>query len=126
MRLRNLVLGAIVALAAAFVATCDNPNNPDNCIYTLAPASQTVAATGGNFGFVANRNTANGCSYAATTSAPWISITSGDTGQSGNTIGYSVAANISTQARTGTINVGWHGGSATFTVSQAGVAAAPR
>jgi hypothetical protein len=89
-----------------------------DCRYTLTPASQDVSGAGGSFAFVANRNTANGCSWVASTNSPWIALTGATTGQSGASVGYAVQPNTSGAGRTGTINVIWSGGSADFVVTQ--------
>ena len=90
-----------------------------DCRYTLTPASQDVPGAGGSFAFVANRNTANGCSWSASTSTSWITLTGATTGQSGASVGYAVQPNASGAGRSGTINVTWSGGSVDFLVTQA-------
>jgi hypothetical protein len=89
------------------------------CFYTVSPARQSVPASGGGFTFTANRNTPNGCPWNATTSTPWITLPGATTGSSPGVIEYSVAANPTAAARTGTITVGWSGGSVDFFVDQA-------
>jgi hypothetical protein len=89
-----------------------------NCTYTLSPASQDVPNAGGSFGFVANRNTQNGCSFAVSTTTPWITFTGPTTGLSGATVTYAVQANGTGAGRTGAINVIWSGGSVDFIVTQ--------
>ena len=89
------------------------------CIYTLSPTSQSVAGTAGSgFSFTVTRNTANGCSWNARTSTPWITLTGATAGGSPGTITYSVAESTVGVARTGTITVSWSGGTAEFTVRQ--------
>jgi hypothetical protein len=85
------------------------------CNYTIAPTSQTSPAGGGtgSVGVTAQA----GCAWTATSNAPWISVTSGASGSGNGTVGYSVAANTSTAARTGTVTIGGQ----TFTVNQAGL-----
>ena len=58
-----------------------------------------------------------GCAWTATSSAPWLTVTSGATGSGNGTVGYSVAANPNTTLRTATISAGGQ----TFTVTQAAV-----
>ena len=84
------------------------------CSYTLSPASISVAADAatGTFSMAATA----GCNWTATSSAPWLTVTSGATGSGNGTVGYSVAANPNTTARTATISAGGQ----TFTVTQAG------
>ena len=85
------------------------------CTYTLAPSSQSFAASGGT-GSIAVTTQAN-CARTATSNANWLTITGG-TGTGSGTVNYSVAANTGA-ARTGTISIG----NATFTVTQAGTSA---
>jgi hypothetical protein len=92
------------------------------CIYTLSPTVQAVAAAGGaGFTLTATRNTPNGCSWGATSSVPWITITGPSSGASPGAIVYSVDANAGA-SRSGVITVFWSGGSAQLTVNQAGPA----
>jgi hypothetical protein len=58
-----------------------------------------------------------GCAWVASSSAPWISITSGSSGSGNGTVNYSIAANTGA-ARSGTITIAGR----TFTVNQFGVA----
>jgi hypothetical protein len=48
---------------------------------------------------------ANGCSWTATSSATWISLTTGASGSGSGTVSFSVAANSGTSPRTGTLTV---------------------
>jgi hypothetical protein len=74
------------------------------CSYTLAPLAQTVAVTGGN-GLI-TVTTASGCAWTATSSVPWISITSGAAGAGNGTVSFAVPANTSGSPRSGTLTVG--------------------
>jgi uncharacterized delta-60 repeat protein len=81
------------------------------CTFSIAPTGTSFTAAGGsgNFGVT----TSPGCAWTATTSNPWISITSG-TGSGGGTVSFTVQANAGI-ARTGTITVSGQ----TFTINQA-------
>jgi len=46
-----------------------------------------------------------GCSWTATSNASWITITSGTSGSGNGTVNYSVSANTSFNARTGTLTI---------------------
>ncbi len=84
------------------------------CTYTIAPASQTftsAAATG-----TVNVTTANTCTWTASTTDSWITITSGSTGTGNGTVSYSITANSGASQRTGTITIGGQ----TYTVIQNG------
>jgi len=83
------------------------------CAYTIAPASQSAAASGGTGSFTVS--TTAGCAWTASTSANWITLTGTTSGSGNGTVTFSVAANTVTTPRTGTITVGGQ----TFTVTQA-------
>ena len=82
------------------------------CSYSLAPTQQAVGAAGGTGSTVVNTSAA--CAWTASSSASWITITSGGAGLGSGTVAFSVAGN-SGSARTGTLTIGGQ----TFTVSQA-------
>jgi len=88
------------------------------CTYTLSPASQTVTNAGGSFTFTPLRNTPNGCSWAASTDTPWITLTGAVNGLSGVPVPYNVAPNGTGSARAGRITVIWSGGNTDFVVNQ--------
>jgi hypothetical protein len=94
--------------------------NDDACSYAISPTSQNFGASGGN-GTV--NVTANGsiCNWTAVSNAMWITITSGASGSSNGTVGYSVASNIG-PARTGAVTIAGQ----TFTVNQAAAATTSR
>jgi len=83
------------------------------CEYSVSPAGLTLS----NSASSGSITVTSACSWTAAPSAAWISITSGATSISGNgTISYAIAANLSTESRAGTIQIG----SKTFSVTQAG------
>ncbi len=84
------------------------------CTYTLTPAGASVPATAttGTVDVAA----LGGCAWTATSSDPWVTITSGASGSGNGTVGYSVAANTTTSPRTGTLTIGGQ----PFTITQAG------
>ena len=83
------------------------------CTYTLTPAGASVPATT-TTGTVAVA-ALGGCAWTATSSAAWVTITSGATGSGNGTVGYSVAANPTTSSRTATLTIGGQ----SFTITQA-------
>lgn len=84
------------------------------CTFTIAPASQNVADTGGA-GSIAVTASGATCAWTATSNAAWIAIANGSGSGTGNgNVSFTVAANAG-QQRTGTITVG----AKTFTVTQA-------
>ncbi len=89
------------------------PTPNPGCSYTIAPASQNFAATGGT-GSVSVMTT-SGCSWTAASNQSFVSVTSSASGTGSGTITYSVAANTGA-ARSGSITIAGQ----TFTVQQAG------
>jgi hypothetical protein len=73
-----------------------------------------LPSTGGSR--TATVTAAAGCNWTATSNVSWITITAGASGSGNGTVSYSVAANSSTVARTGTLTVAGQ----TVSVSQAG------
>jgi GH25 family lysozyme M1 (1,4-beta-N-acetylmuramidase) len=84
------------------------------CIYSISPISQSFGSAGGS-GSV-SVTAASGCPWTATSNASWITITSGSSGNGNGTVSYSVATNLSTSSRTGTMTIAGQ----TFTVNQTG------
>jgi len=73
-----------------------------SCVPTLNPAGASLPQGGGTGSF--NVSTQSGCSWVATSSASWITITDGSSGAGVGTVSYSVTANSGGQ-RSGTITV---------------------
>ncbi|MGA1869867.1 MAG: BACON domain-containing protein [bacterium] len=82
------------------------------CAYSIFPTNQSFDSMNGS-GSV-NVTTQSGCNWTATSNESWITITSGTSGRSNDTVAYSVEANTSTDSRTGTMIIAGN----TFTVSQ--------
>jgi uncharacterized protein (TIGR03437 family) len=89
---------------------------PPGCTnYSIAPASQSFEANGGA-GSV-NVATGDGCTWTATSNAPWITINPGSASASGSrAASFAVAANPGAGYRNGTLTIAGQ----TFTVEQAG------
>jgi hypothetical protein len=83
------------------------------CAPTLNATSRSVtaAATTGSVGVTAG----TGCTWSAVSNANWITLTGTTSGSGSGTVPYSVAANSTTSARTGTLTVAGQ----TYTVNQA-------
>ena len=94
--------------AQIFTGNC----TPASCGYNINPTTQNFAAAGGN-GTV-NITTGANCAWAATRSVNWINFTSPPNGAGNGAVNFTVAANNTALARTGTITVG----EKTFTVTQ--------
>jgi len=88
------------------------------CTLELSPSSQTVAATGGS-GTV-GVTTPSGCAWTATSGAPWLTITSGGSGNANGTVAFTAAANTGA-ARIGTLTIGGQA----FAVTQPAPTAVP-
>ncbi|HEY4596789.1 MAG TPA: BACON domain-containing carbohydrate-binding protein, partial [Thermoanaerobaculia bacterium] len=87
------------------------------CAYSLSPASQSMAAAGGNGSVTLTAPL--GCGWTGASNAAWIVLTGGNgqiVGSGGATIGFTVAANTGTLPRTGTLTLAGQ----TFTVNQSG------
>lgn len=82
------------------------------CDYQLTPGQATVGAAGGSGSF----DIATSCSWSATTASNWISLPKGATGTGAATLSYSVQANPTSDARTGTIKLAGQ----SFTIAQTG------
>src|SRR5258706_5472906 len=77
---------------------------PANCTFSLPVRSQIFASDGGTG--VVNVTAGAGCRWMATSNAPWVKLTSGDTSNNGNTVvNFSVAANTHGYPRATTIVV---------------------
>ena len=84
--------------------------------FTLNPSSVSVAAAASS-GAVTLTASSSIASWTASSNSSWITIVNGTTGAGGKVITYSVAANTSTAARTGTLTIA----GLTFTINQAGI-----
>ncbi len=80
-------------------ATCSG----SSCSYTASPSSQEFSSSGGSGTIVVS--TTNGCSWTATSSASWLTITSGAAGSGNGVVSYAVSSNGGASSRTGTVNV---------------------
>lgn len=96
------------------------PGQPaPNCGISLQPTSVSVPAAGGGSSVAVTTN--DGCAWTAASQAPWITITPPASGSGSGPKAFTVAANTSSIARSGTITIG----GATLTVNQAGVPCVP-
>jgi Viral BACON domain/Putative binding domain, N-terminal len=84
-----------------------------SCSYGLSGTTQTFTSAGGT-GSV-NVTGQGGCAWTAASSAPWLAITGGATGNGPGTVAFNASANTSTTPRTATLSIAGQ----TFTVSQA-------
>ena len=89
------------------------------CTYELTPASQSFSANG-DTGSVEMMTNAATCAWTATSSADWLTITSGASGTGNGTIRYTVTTNNSLNSRRATITSNGQ----VHAVTQAGVVCA--
>jgi len=84
-----------------------------SCTYSASPASQSFGSSGGLGNVTVTAG--NGCGWTAVSNASWITVTSGASGSGNGSVHYTIAANTSSTARTGTLTVAGQ----TITVSEA-------
>lgn len=98
-----------------YIARLYNGFTP-GCSYSASPPDRTFSAAGAssNFGVVAG----TGCDWTASSSASWLTITSGSSGSGNGTINYTVDVNNTGSPRTATIDFGGPNGQASHTVTQ--------
>jgi hypothetical protein len=85
-----------------------------SCTYALSTSAWGAAAAGGSSSI--NVTAGTGCTWAATSSATWLTITSGATGTGNGAVAFSASANTSSSLRTATLTIAGQ----TLSVSQAG------
>jgi YD repeat-containing protein len=85
------------------------------CTYALSASSASVGAGAGSGSLI---NVTSPCAWTAASNVSWLAVTSGASSTGNGNVGYSVAANPSTAARTGILTIGGQ----TFSVMQAGAA----
>jgi C1A family cysteine protease len=83
--------------------TPDPDPTPTTCTYALSSTSKTFKPAGGTGSFTVS--TQSGCSWTASTSASWVTITSGSSGEAAGTTSYTVTPNTTSVVRTAIINV---------------------
>jgi len=79
-----------------------DPPVPTTCTYALSPTSKNFKPAGGSGSFTVS--TQANCTWTADTTASWVTITSGSSGQAASTTSYKVAANTGA-ARTAIITI---------------------
>jgi hypothetical protein len=85
------------------------------CDYRLSRSSFSVDAAGG--GEQVEVDADRGCAWSAASNAPWLTITSGSSGEGDGTVRFSILSNPSTSSRQGTLTVA----GLTVTVEQDGI-----
>ncbi len=87
------------------------------CIYSISPTSRSHGS-GVESDTVSVTASSTGCTWTASSSVPWITITSGSRGSGNGTVRYSVAANPVPILRAGTLTIAGQNFTAAFTVTQ--------
>jgi hypothetical protein len=105
--------GVTAVDTAGLESPMSNLANYTACAFTISPTSRSHSGSQ-ETGSIA-LSCATGCTWSATSSAGWITITSGASGTGNGTVNYTVAANTTGSTRAASINVA----DKSFTVSQA-------
>jgi all-beta uncharacterized protein/BACON domain-containing protein len=92
---------------------------PAPCRVDISPTKASFGKDGVSATFAVTAG--DGCSWSATSTAPWLAIISGSSGTGSGTVTYAIERNRELTSRTGIISVGEQ----TFTVNQAGDTPAP-
>lgn len=100
--------GTITAAGRTFTV-----DQAGGCTYSIAPSSQNVETVGGTPSVAVTAEP--GCTWTASSNAPWITVSSGASGTGNGNVQLAVAANTGAP-RTGTATIAGQ----TFTVNQAG------
>jgi len=103
MRLRTLALVLIPFFAAACGGSSPTAPTAANCTITPAQTNVNVSATAGSTAVPITTGTS--CAWTATSSQPWLTITSGTGGTGAATVTFSVAENTGAQ-RVATVTIG--------------------
>ncbi len=83
------------------------------CTVTLTPTSQSLSVAGGTGSVTVT--TGSACPWSSTSTAGWVSVTSGASGTGSGSVGFSADGNVGGTTRSGTITIGGQ----TFTVNEA-------
>ena len=78
-------------------------NQESGCTFTVNPTSATVPTAGGNGSISVTAST--GCAWTAVSNVPWITVTSGASGNGDGVVQGTVEANGTGAPRTGTLTV---------------------
>lgn len=101
----GLAIAALGSIATACGSSSISTVAPsgNKCQVSLVSSLQSVPSAGGTG--TAAISTTRDCTWTASTSAQWISITDGSTGQGDGSVSFRVAANADPSSRRGTLSV---------------------
>ena len=102
-----------------FLVTQD-ASSSGSCVYSLSPNYQSLGSSSVT-GSVSLTTTST-CGWSASSATPWLNVNTTGTHLGSGTLSFTVAANSSTQQRTGTISVTGQGSNTILSVVQAGAA----
>jgi hypothetical protein len=123
---RHLSRAVVVSLAVAlFAAACSKDNTPatsPSCAFSVVQPTTTFGPEGGTGSATVTVTAGTGCTWTATSSAAFITFTSGATGTGGGTANFTVAPNTGAE-RTSTLTIA--GTSVTITQRAAVATPAP-
>ena len=108
-----------VTTSTASAATDVSQGGTTACSYSVNPTNFNVIAAGGSV--VANVTTSAGCTWTSASNSPFVTISSGTSGNGGGSVVLQVANNTGS-ARNGSARVSWLGGGQDLTVAQSGAA----
>lgn len=91
-----------------------------DCIYSFVTPSVTIPAEGGSTNAVLSV-TGSGCSWTASVDAAWLSITTGASGTTSQSIQFTAQPNPDATIRGGTLTVTYPGGTARVAITQSGI-----
>jgi glucose/arabinose dehydrogenase len=94
---------AIIRAGGQSLTITQSGTAPPTCTFQIAPTSKSFPNAGGT-GTISVSTQAQ-CTWSATPSASWITITSGASGTGNGTVNYSVASNPAHRMRRGTITI---------------------
>src|SRR5207237_709210 len=109
-----------VAGQTVTIAQSGAPAPTPTCVYAVSPSALSFAASDGSATINVTASPAD-CQWTATSSQPWVTVTSGQTGQGNRVVNYNVAANPTSSARTAQVTVAGLSGQnppATHTITQ--------
>lgn len=86
-----------------------------SCTFTLLPPGRSFDALGGTAAF--DVTAAPGCAWTSATTAPWLTLVSGQSGTGNGTVTYAVAPNAEASSRAANVTVG----GAVHAVTQSGL-----
>ncbi len=96
-------------------STYSNEVSTNTCRYSISPPNQSFPASGGS-GSISVGTQPSTCSWSASSSVSWLTITSGSSGTGNGTVRYSVNSNNNSSSRTASSTIAKN----TFTVTQEG------